>query len=42
MTVNEDDPILKRMLQTIETLRVEQLRLTEQVSCKRKGGGETD
>ncbi|CEG80122.1 Putative Podospora anserina S mat genomic DNA chromosome 2, supercontig 2 [Rhizopus microsporus] len=30
MTVNEDDPILKRMLQTIETLRAEQLRLTEQ------------
>lgn len=32
MTVNEEDPVLQRMLQTIETLRADQLKLTEKVS----------
>lgn len=34
MTVSNDDAILQKMLSTMETLRLDQLRLAEQVSYK--------
>lgn len=37
MTVSQDEAILQKMLSTMETLRLDQLRLAEQVSYKEGG-----